>query len=77
MACGTPVLTYRKQGPSETVIDGKTGWLAGTDTELVKMAVDTWKSDYDSRMRRNCRERALAFDIKRIYRQWTEILSLK
>lgn len=77
MACGTPVLTYRKQGPSETVIDGKTGWLAGTDTELVKMAVDTWKSNYDSRMRRNCRERALAFDIKRIYRQWTEILSLK
>jgi len=27
MACGTPVLTYNKQGPSETVINGVTGWL--------------------------------------------------
>jgi len=76
MACGTPVLTYRKQGPSETVINGRTGWLTGTDTEMVKMAVDIWKNNYEPSMRKDCRERALTFDIKRIYRQWTEILSL-
>ncbi len=28
MACGTPVIAYNKGGPSEIVVDGKTGYLA-------------------------------------------------
>jgi glycosyltransferase involved in cell wall biosynthesis len=42
MACGTPVLTYNKQGPSETVIDGRTGWLASSKDELVEKAIEIW-----------------------------------
>jgi glycosyltransferase involved in cell wall biosynthesis len=38
-ACGTPVLTYNRQGPSETVIHGVTEWLANSDEELVNLVI--------------------------------------
>jgi UDP-glucose:tetrahydrobiopterin glucosyltransferase len=31
MACGVPVIAYRRGGPSEIVQDGKTGWLVEPD----------------------------------------------
>lgn len=43
MACGTPVLTYDKQGPSEVVVDGETGWLAKDANELVDIGNNIWK----------------------------------
>jgi hypothetical protein len=42
MACGTPVLTYNRQGPASTVIDGKTGWLVNTPEEMVAKAIELW-----------------------------------
>jgi glycosyltransferase involved in cell wall biosynthesis len=42
MACGTPVLTYNRQGPASTVVDGKTGWLVNTPEEMVAKAVELW-----------------------------------
>ena len=31
-ACGVPVISYRRGGPSEIVVDGKTGWLVEPDS---------------------------------------------
>jgi glycosyltransferase involved in cell wall biosynthesis len=74
MACGTPVLTYNRQGPSETVVHGITGWLASSNEELVNLAIKIWKEGYPSWMRARSRERALQFDVKTIANQWIEIL---
>ena len=32
LACGVPVITYRRGGPAEIVQDGKTGWLVEPDS---------------------------------------------
>jgi UDP-glucose:tetrahydrobiopterin glucosyltransferase len=32
LACGVPVLAYRRGGPAEIVVDGKTGWLVEPDS---------------------------------------------
>ena len=39
MACSTPVLTYNRQGSSDTVLDGVAEWLANSDEELIDLAV--------------------------------------
>lgn len=75
MACGTPVLTYNAQGPSETVIDGKTGWLANSKRELLITALSHWKGGYDVEFRRACRERALTFDVKGVCEEWYSFLN--
>lgn len=36
MACGTPVLAFNYFGHSETIIDGKTGFLANTEDSFIK-----------------------------------------
>jgi glycosyltransferase involved in cell wall biosynthesis len=74
MACGTPVLTYNKQGPSETVTRGKTGWLACSDKELVELAANIWKNGYNRNMRSNCRKKSLMFDSKKMYEKWIKVL---
>jgi glycosyltransferase involved in cell wall biosynthesis len=70
MACGTPVLTFNKQGPSETVQNEITGWLAKTDEEMIKLALFIWKNGYSSLMRKECEKRAQLFDKKRIVEEW-------
>jgi glycosyltransferase involved in cell wall biosynthesis len=74
MACRTPVLTYNRQGPRESVVNGVTGWLVNSDEELVDLAVKTWREGYPSWMRSRCRERALEFDAKVIAGKWLEVL---
>jgi UDP-glucose:tetrahydrobiopterin glucosyltransferase len=32
LACGVPVISYRRGGPTEIIIDGKTGWLVEPDS---------------------------------------------
>ncbi|WP_421658422.1 glycosyltransferase family 4 protein [Leptothermofonsia sp. ETS-13] len=32
IACGVPVIAYRRGGPTEIIIDGKTGWLVEPDS---------------------------------------------
>lgn len=76
MACGTPVLTYGKQGPSETVINRKTGWLANTDMELFSLAVNLWKKGYDMNMRSSCRRKTLVFDVEKISKKWIGVLEM-
>ncbi len=74
MACGTPVLTYNQQGPSETVIHNKTGWLVEGDHKLVSKAMEVWREGYSERVRRESRRRALEFDIGRIYNKWLRLI---
>ncbi|MEM3797237.1 MAG: glycosyltransferase [Candidatus Bathyarchaeia archaeon] len=74
MACGTPVLTYNRQGPCETVINGQTGWVANSDEELVKVACEIWRKGYPQITRSKCRQRALEFDLKKIAKQWLKFL---
>jgi glycosyltransferase involved in cell wall biosynthesis len=74
MACGTPVLTYSKQGPLETVIDEKTGWLADSNKKMLVLGLNHWKKGYGNEFRTACRERALMFDTERILKQWNSIM---
>ena len=64
MACGTPVLTYNKQGPAETVINGETGWLVESGKEFVEKALDLWKSGCTGIPQKQCVERATFFTAK-------------
>jgi glycosyltransferase involved in cell wall biosynthesis len=74
MACGTPILTYDRQGPSETVVHLKTGWQEHSNRQLVYRALDLWKNGYLSRMRTECRNRALMYDTRRIAEKWIDLL---
>jgi len=74
MACGTPVLTFNRQGPGETVINGITGWLVDKDEDFIKLAVKIWKHGYSSSMRKTCRKRALFFDRREIVKKWMELM---
>lgn len=74
MSCGTPVLTYNAQGPSESVIEGQTGWLVKSNDELENSALQIWKHHYSLQIRKHCRLRALAFDSKIIVKKWLEII---
>jgi len=73
MACGTPVLSYNIQGPSESVVNGSTGWLVNSDRELVGLALRIWKDGYRQKMRKNCIKRASLFDVKKISEKWIKI----
>jgi glycosyltransferase involved in cell wall biosynthesis len=74
-ACGTPVVTYDKQGPCETVVNMKTGWQEHTDQQLVRRALNLWKNKYPSRLRTECRNRALMFDAPKIAKKWFTLLN--
>jgi hypothetical protein len=47
MNCGTPVLTYGREGPAETVVDGRTGWLVQTAAEFVSVGCRLWQEGFD------------------------------
>ena len=75
LACGTPVLTFNKQGPKETIVNGETGWLANDYVELIKLASKIWKKKYPKNFRRACRPSALRFDVDKIGKEWFDLLS--
>jgi glycosyltransferase involved in cell wall biosynthesis len=74
MACGTPVLTYGVQGPSECVIDGYTGWLARSEKEIESKATTYWKDGFNSSMRRSCVREATKYDRRYYTAKWLKIL---
>ncbi len=74
MACGTPVLTYNKQGPRESLISGSTGWLVKNDAKLIALALKLWKEGYPQSMRTKARKRTLLFEAKSIAPKWMELL---
>jgi glycosyltransferase involved in cell wall biosynthesis len=74
MSCGTPTLTYDTQGPSESVVNGYTGWLSKNNGEMICRAVKLWKKGYAQQIRRNCIKEAAKFDKSIYVERWSEIL---
>jgi len=75
MACGTPVLTYDVQGPSEYIVTDHTGWLTHTDAEMAQKAKELWTRGYPSRIRLNCVKKAINFDRKLYLEKWLKTLN--
>lgn len=65
MACGTPVLTFNRQGPASTIVDGRTGWLVGTPAELVAKAAEIWRRGDTGIPPGDCVQRAREFSPQR------------
>ena len=76
MACGTPVITYNRQGPKESIINDLTGWLVNTDKEMIDQSVKIWKKGYSTKLRKYCIQRASDFDKKLIIKKWLKVLDL-
>ncbi len=74
MACGTPVLTFNKQGPQESLINDQTGWLVESDEEMANMATRIWKDGYPQSIRIDCRRRSIEFDAKKLSKKWLELI---
>ena len=75
MACGTPVLTYDRQGPGETVIHGDTGWKAADAHDLVARGVQVWRGGrIPAAMRDRCAKRSLEFSLARVGEAWASLM---
>jgi hypothetical protein len=76
LACGTPVLTFNKQGPKETILNGETGWLSNSEHELSRLAIKVWNNGYPKLIRKKCRQAAFEFDVKNITSKWLRLLNI-
>ncbi len=74
MACGTPVLAHNRQGPSESIVDGLTGWLVNSDKEIVHRALQLWKNGYPARIRHQCTNRASFFEARTVTEKWINVI---
>lgn len=75
MACGTPVLTYAKEGPAETVVNDQTGWLVSDGESFVRKGLAIWQSASVSRqLREACRKRSLEFAVDKVAHAWLRVL---
>jgi glycosyltransferase involved in cell wall biosynthesis len=74
MACGTPTLTYDSQGPSESIVNGYSGWFAKDDDEIINKAVRIWRQGYKREMRSNCVKEASKYDKSIYLNRWLQIL---
>jgi glycosyltransferase involved in cell wall biosynthesis len=74
MACGTPVLTYNIQGPSECVIDKHTGWLSHSEKDLESKASSCWNHGFRPSMRGSCVKEAAKYDRGHYTSKWLKIL---
>jgi glycosyltransferase involved in cell wall biosynthesis len=72
-ACGLPVIA-RKDYQPETVVDGQTGYLAGSDDELLdRLATLMANAELRRDMARASRALSETFDWDLITRRWEEI----
>lgn len=74
MACGTPVLSYNKQGPSETIRDKDTGWLTDSDPEMLRLVDKIWNQGIKQSMRYNCVKSMQKYSIENITEKWKSYL---
>jgi glycosyltransferase involved in cell wall biosynthesis len=69
MACGTPVLTYGRQGQLESIIDGRTGWLVANSDEFVSRATDLWERKSTGIASQACLTQAARFSSVKVGRE--------
>lgn len=74
MACGTPVLTYGKEGPGETVINEESGWLVKDQQAFVEAATNLWVGFDTERFRRAALNRASQLGPKMQVRRLVSLL---
>jgi glycosyltransferase involved in cell wall biosynthesis len=75
MACGTPVVSYAKQGLLDTVVPDRTGWLASGKAEFVHLAKRIYEQGYPGPTSRYCMEQAKLFHIDNQARSWETVIS--
>lgn len=61
VACGTAVLTYSKEGPSETIMHGISGWLAKDSTDFIQIAKNLWRQGVKLELSTEIQKRARDF----------------
>lgn len=64
MLSGVPVLSYNKEGPSETILDGQTGWLVNTKKEFIEKALNIWKMENTGIKSSLCIKRGKEFTVE-------------
>ncbi len=74
MACGTPVLTYAAQGPAESVLDRRTGWLAPDRRAFVERAREIVTRGYPQTMTGDCLARAARYRLPAVAEEWRQTL---
>lgn len=75
MACGTPVLTYARQGPGETVLDGLTGWLVDNPMEFRARSEWIWQNRFpSSTFTTRCVSRASEFRLDAVAGRWERVI---
>ena len=74
MACGTPILTYGAQGPGESVLNGRTGWLVDSPEEFVSLAKSLWAGGEPMpSMVAACLQRANRYHIDSVRAGWNSL----
>ena len=62
MSCGVPVIAFSSGGVKETVVHGKTGYLAKTEKEFIDYALKLLKSkNLHSKFSKNARKRVINY----------------
>ena len=74
MRCGTPVLSYAREGPSETIINGVTGWLVNNQDEFLKKAKMIWEQGSTNLDPNFCVARGKEFSIEQTISDLLSIL---
>lgn len=65
MASGTPVIAFKHSGgPSETIIDGETGWLVSDEEEFYRVTMRVYNEGYPKDIIVKSRKRAEEFSIQ-------------
>lgn len=75
MACGRPVIAYKKGGATETIIDGKTGiFFEDSTAKSISDAVELMEKNYLDFSPRECRRQAEKFSKEIFITKFQEIL---
>jgi glycosyltransferase involved in cell wall biosynthesis len=72
MSCGTPVLAFNSMGSQETIIDGKTGWLANNSADFIQKLDLSFDKHINPEI---CRDNSFRFSIEASSRALGKILS--
>lgn len=75
MACGRPVVAFRKGGVTETVVEGKTGLFFDNEApESLNDAIDRLEKEYDKFTIKNCREQSEQFSKEKFITKFNDFL---
>lgn len=71
---GTPVLSYNKQGPAETILNLKTGWLVNNKEEFLEKSLELWNAKETGILTEDCMLRVEDFSYQKTIKVIKSIL---